>query len=68
MKPFERTDFWWDPIDPETTWPGELRFGVPGRYCVALGWTGPTTAAYTLTMTTCVDGGATACSDIEVSR
>jgi hypothetical protein len=41
---------------------------VPGRYCVALGWSGQTTAAYTLTLTTCVNGGATACSDVTVSR
>ena len=26
MKPFEHTGFWWDPRDPDTRWPGTLRF------------------------------------------
>ena len=26
MKGFEHTGFWWDPRDPETRWPGTLRF------------------------------------------
>jgi hypothetical protein len=26
MKPFEHTGFWWDPHDPDTRWPGTLRF------------------------------------------
>ena len=26
MKAFEHAGFWWDPRDPETRWPGTLRF------------------------------------------
>jgi hypothetical protein len=26
MQAFEHTGFWWDPRDPDTKWPGTLRF------------------------------------------
>ena len=42
MTSFEHTGFWWDPRDPETKWPGTLRYGpVDGAALTLTIQTGP---------------------------